>query len=232
MSIAQLVTPEIRTVVAPNVDTTYTVGQLDLSDGPLVIDVPDTRGRYYVIQLLDAYSNTFAYAGRRTTGTRPGAFAIVPPGFSGSLPDGVRRIRSPTRSIWLLGRTLVRDQADLAAVTALMWPYTLTPPARWSAGERQGSLVLPAFPPRQTGDRAPVRARLTTAWARPCRRIRRHPATAARCAPSPLPASGPPDTLDSGRGRRLPALAAAPRTGERPLERAVERVNAYSRKAQ
>ena len=69
VSIAQLVTPEIRTVVAPNVDTTYTVGQLDLSDGPLVIDVPDTRGRYYVIQLLDAYSNTFAYAGRRTTGT-------------------------------------------------------------------------------------------------------------------------------------------------------------------
>ena len=73
VSIAALVDPTVRTVVLPNVDTTYTVGRIELSGGPLVLDVPDTAGRYYVIQLLDAYSNTFAYVGRRTTGTQPGA---------------------------------------------------------------------------------------------------------------------------------------------------------------
>ena len=94
----------------PNHDTTYTVGRLQLAGGPRVIDVPDTAGRYYVIQLLDAYSNTFAYVGRRTTGTRPGSYAVVPPGYKGTLPAGVKRIQSPTNLVWVLGRTLVRDR--------------------------------------------------------------------------------------------------------------------------
>ena len=81
-----------------------------------MLDVPDTAGRYYVIQLLDAYSNTFAYVGRRTTGTRPGSYAIVPPGFTGTLPAGVKRIQSPTNLVWVLGRTLVKDAADMPAV--------------------------------------------------------------------------------------------------------------------
>jgi hypothetical protein len=62
------------------------VAQLNLAAGPLVIDVPDTRGRYYVLQLLDAYSNTSRYVGRRTTGTDAGSYALVPPVFSGALP--------------------------------------------------------------------------------------------------------------------------------------------------
>jgi Protein of unknown function (DUF1254) len=56
VSIGALVDPSVRVVVLPNHDTTYTVGRLDLASGPVVIDVPDTAGRYYVIQLLDAYS--------------------------------------------------------------------------------------------------------------------------------------------------------------------------------
>ena len=155
----------------------------------------------------------------------------MPPGFSGSLPDGVRRIRSPTRSIWLLGRTLVRDQADLAAVTALMGSYTLTPLARWSAGERQGSLVLPAFPPRQTEIALPSGLDfydgLGTALSED------PPPPGDRCALRAFAAAGigpgrTPSTQAEGAARS--ALAAAPRTGERLLERAVERVNAYSRK--
>ena len=149
VSIAQLVEPEVRTVIAPNVDTTYTVGQIDLSDGPLVVDVPDTAGRYYVLQFMDAYSNTFSYIGRRTTGTKPGSYALVPPGYSGALPAGVKRIASPTNLIWLIGRTLVRDSADLAPVTDLMREYRLTPLATWSAGQRSNPIVLPAFPAQQ-----------------------------------------------------------------------------------
>ena len=147
VSIGKLVDPAVRTIVFPNVDTTYTVGRLDLAAGPLVIDVPDTGGRYYVIQLLDAYSNTFAYIGRRTTGTRPGSYALVPRGYAGPLPAGVRRIESPTNLVWLLGRTLVRSAADLPAATQVMGGYRVTGLASWAAGDRQDPVVLPAFPP-------------------------------------------------------------------------------------
>jgi len=146
LSIAALTDPAVRTVVLPNVDTTYTVGRLQLAGGPRVLDVPDTAGRYYVIQLLDAYSNTFTYVGRRTTGTRAGSYAVVPLGYRGTLPAGVKRIQSPTNLVWVLGRTLVRDAADMPAVAALMGGYRFTAIDAWTAGQRQNSLVLDAFP--------------------------------------------------------------------------------------
>lgn len=146
VSIAALTDPSTRTVVLPNHDTTYTVGRVQLAGGPRVIDVPDTAGRYYVIQLLDAYSNTFAYVGRRTTGTRPGSYAVVPPGYKGALPAGVKRIQSPTNLVWVLGRTLVNDQADMPAVAELMGGYRSTALDAWTAGQRQDPLVLGGFP--------------------------------------------------------------------------------------
>jgi hypothetical protein len=146
VSIAALTDPSTRTVVLPNHDTTYTVSRVQLSGGPHVLDVPNTHGRYYVIQLLDAYSNTFAYVGRRTTGTKPGSYAIVPPGYKGSLPAGVKRIQSPTNLVWLLGRTLVQDQADMPAVAELMAGYKLTGLDAWAAGQPQNPLVLGGFP--------------------------------------------------------------------------------------
>lgn len=147
VSIGRLVDPAVRTIVFPNVDTTYTVGRLNLAAGPLVLDVPDTGGRYYVIQLLDAYSNTFAYVGRRTTGSQAGSYALVPPRYAGPLPAGVKRIESPTNLVWLLGRTLVKSEADLPAATQVMSGYRVTALASWAAGGRQDPLVLPAFPP-------------------------------------------------------------------------------------
>ena len=149
VNIGELVRPEVRTVVSPNVDTTYTVGQINLSDGPRVVDVPDTSGRYYVLQFMDAYSNTFAYIGRRTTGTKPGSYVLVPPGYTGPLPAGVRRLQSPTNLIWLIGRTLVKSQADLAPVVTLMGGFRLTALAAWNSGTRNPPLNLPAFPAGQ-----------------------------------------------------------------------------------
>jgi hypothetical protein len=146
ISIAALTNPDTRTVVLPNHDTTYTVARLQLSGGPRVLDVPDTHGRYYVIQLLDAYSNTFAYVGRRTTGTKPGNYVMVPPGYKGSLPAGVKRIHSPTNLVWVLGRTLVQDEADMPAVSDLMGNYRITALDAWTAGQRANPLVLGSFP--------------------------------------------------------------------------------------
>jgi len=146
ISIAALTNPSTRTVVLPNHDTTYTVGRLQLAAGPRVLDVPDTHGRYYVIQFLDAYSNPFAYVGRRTTGTKAGSYVVVPPRYTGSLPAGVKRIESPTNLVWVLGRTLVRDEADMPAVAQLMANYRITPLDAWTEGQRTNPLVLGSFP--------------------------------------------------------------------------------------
>src|SRR5215213_843689 len=230
VSIGQLVEPEVRTVVSPNVDTTYTVGQIDLSDGPRVMDVPDTRGRYYVLQFMDAYSNTFAYVGRRTTGTKPGSFVLVPPGYAGALPAGAKAIRSPTDLIWLIGRTLVKSAADLPGVTELMRGYTLTPLTAWSAGERTSPIVLPAFPPMQNPLVIPKGLayfdQLGEAVAA------NPPPRGDACALKAFRAAGigrglTPSTLAAGPTRR--GLLAAANAGPRLVARAVDHANAYSR---
>jgi hypothetical protein len=134
LSVAALANPSVQTVVAPNVDTAYTVSWLDLTSGPLVVNVPDTGRRFYTFQFLDAFTNAFAYLGTGSTGTLSGAYVLVPPGYTGALPAGVTRIDAPSNTVWLLGRTLVKNSADLPAVKALQQQYKVTPMAAWETG--------------------------------------------------------------------------------------------------
>jgi hypothetical protein len=146
VAIAELAGPETRVVVAPNHDTTYSVGRLDLRNGPLVVDLPDAGRRYAVLALLDAYTNDFAYLDARAAAGGARSVAIVPPGWRGTLPPGVQRISSPTNLIWLLGRTLVDGPDDMPGARSVMARHALTPLAVWVAGERRSALILDAFP--------------------------------------------------------------------------------------
>ena len=149
VGIAQLAGASARAVVAPNHDTLYSVSQLNLENGPLVIDAPATAGRYSILQLLDAYTNDFAYIGSGAERDSAESVAFVPPGWQGTLPDGVRRLDSPTTLVWLLGRTLIDGQSDLPAARQVLSGYTITPLARWAAGARGAPLILDAFPGNQ-----------------------------------------------------------------------------------
>lgn len=115
--------------VSPNNDTLYLVAPLDLSLGPVRIDVPDTGERYYVLQCVDAWTNNFAYIGRRATGTAAGSFTFVPPGFEGEVADGSTVIAAPTTTAVIVGRIQVDGEADLPVVHALQDQFTLTAPA-------------------------------------------------------------------------------------------------------
>jgi hypothetical protein len=128
LNVPRLSTPADRTVVAPNVDTLYSTAWLDLRSGPVTLDVPAMPDRYYVFQLLDMYTNTFANVGTRTTGRGAGRFAIVGPGWRGPVPAGARVLRSPTPDVWLLGRTLVRGPDDVPNVVAVQRRYVLSAP--------------------------------------------------------------------------------------------------------
>lgn len=122
-----LATANDTDVVAPNADTLYNIAFLELGKEPIVLHVPDTNGRYYVQQMLDAYTNTFNSVGKRTTGTGEGNFAIVGPGWNGSLPTRFQVIKSPTNTVWILGRILVKGESDLYNVLTLQKQFTLTP---------------------------------------------------------------------------------------------------------
>ena len=150
-----------RGVVRPNADTLYSTAWLDLSKEPVVLHVPDTGGRYYVMQMLDAWTETFAVPGKRTTGNREGRFAIVGPGWRGELPSGGKRLDAPTNLVWLLGRTQTNTAADYENVRRIQGGYTLTPLSRYP--EASPATVSNAPLAGAGGDPPPVRiARLST----------------------------------------------------------------------
>jgi hypothetical protein len=133
--------PSSRTVVAPNVDTLYSIAHLDLGRGPVVLSHPNMGRRYFVFQLLDPYTNTIGYVGSRTTGSKAGSFAITWRGRRGRKPAGARMVRSPSRRVWVIGRTLARGKADQRRAFRLMRRYRLAPPGgprRFAKGCRPG----------------------------------------------------------------------------------------------
>jgi hypothetical protein len=120
-------TAAYRDVVRVNVDTLYSFAWLDLSKEPLVLSVPDTHNRYYLMPAVDAWTNVFASPGKRTTGTKAGDFAIVGPSWTGTLPAGMQELKSPTNTAIIVGRTQANGSADYAAVHAIQKQYRLTP---------------------------------------------------------------------------------------------------------
>jgi hypothetical protein len=105
------------TVVArPNADTLYSSLVFDVSKGPLIVTVPDSAGRYYLLPMLDKWSDVFASPGTRTTGNGAQTFAIVGPKWQGKLPPGVKRYMSPTAGGWIGGRVQTNGKSDYDAV--------------------------------------------------------------------------------------------------------------------
>lgn len=105
--------------VSVNNDTVYSVAQLDLSGGPLLLRVPDTDGAYYVLQFVDPWTNNFAYVGRRATGTAAGTFVVAPPGWIGAVPDDAQVIAAPSALVTVVGRFACSGADDLPRVAAL-----------------------------------------------------------------------------------------------------------------
>jgi hypothetical protein len=122
---------DFKGVVRSNFDTLYSIAWLDLTDGPVIVSAPNTGGRYYLLPMLDMWTDVFASPGWRTTGTQAGDFLITVPGWNGKVPDGVARIDAPTPYVWIIGRTKTDGPTDYDAVHKIQAGYKITKLSQW-----------------------------------------------------------------------------------------------------
>ena len=150
-----------RDVTAPNADTLYTTAWIDVGKEPWVLSIPDMKDRYFLFPMLDGWTNVFQVPGKRTTGTGAQTYAITGPGWSGTLPAGVKEYKSQTSLVWILGRIYctgtpddyaavhaVQDQCKLVPLSSYGKPYT--PPE----GTVNASIDMRTGPQREKGVRS------------------------------------------------------------------------------
>src|SRR5215469_14750612 len=117
-----------KDVTAPNADTLYSSAFLDVSREPYVLSLPNVHGRYYLMPMLSGWTDLFQVPGTRTTGTDAQTYAITGPGWKGTLPQGVTEYKSPTRMVWIIGRTYSSGTPeDYKAVHAIQDQHKLVP---------------------------------------------------------------------------------------------------------
>src|SRR5262245_31825184 len=139
-------TADMKVVVRPNFDTLYSSAWLDLTKEPVVVSVPDTRGRYYLLPMLDMWTDVFASPGWRTTGTGPQHFLVAPEGWRPDLrerfvdefrlPRETQRINAPTSYVWVIGRTKTDGPQDYDAVHEIQAGLKITPLSEWGRTPR------------------------------------------------------------------------------------------------
>ena len=161
LRVRQFPDARFKAVVRPNVDTLYTTAFIDMNRGPWVFEMAPNDQRYEVMPFMDAWTNVYAAPGTRVSGTQGGQFLLVGPTWQGTVPQGLRLLRSPTRIVWLIGRTQTNGAADYPLVHRLqdgvrLWPLAAASSAHASATAAASAAPEPARPASVEAARPPL----------------------------------------------------------------------------
>lgn len=200
-------------VVSPNADTLYSSAWLDLSEQPLVLTLPDFGDRFWMVPILDAWSNVCAVVGQRTHGASAGPFLIAGPSWSGETPPGMTLLQSPTAVNWIIARYATSGPSDFPAVNRLQDGTRLIPLSEWTGDP--GDHTPPTDVP------VPAGADTTTA---PVDQVHALDGRAYVTLLAEMMTANPPAPADAPLLDRLAPLGIAP--GARPDELRPEAVTA------
>lgn len=114
-------------MTGPMADMIYAQGWLDVSEEPMVFDIPDFGDRYFVIPIIDRWNMVNGYIGTRATGSQGGRYAVVREGWQGDIPAGIGIITAQTDEVNMLFRVFVASEEDFAAADALRRKVKLYP---------------------------------------------------------------------------------------------------------
>lgn len=131
VSVREYPPADLKVVVRVNFDTLYSSAWLDLTREGQVVSAPDTDRRFYLLPMLDMWTDVFASPGWRTTGTKAGNFLVTPPGWKGTVPMEMTHLQAPTPYVWIIGRTKTDGPKDYAAVHKIQDGYRVTPLSDW-----------------------------------------------------------------------------------------------------
>lgn len=133
---------DYRGVSAPNADTLYSLGWLDLTE-PQVFSHPDMGNRFYLFEVTDLWmSDSESSPSRRTADGKAANYLFTGPGWKGEVPAGMKQFPMATRYMVILGRTYADGtEQDYKAVNELQAQYKITPLSSW------GKSYTPVAPP-------------------------------------------------------------------------------------
>ena len=118
---------DFKEVVRPNFDTLYSLAWVDVSKEPVVLSVPEVKDRFFMLPMLDMYTDVFAVVGTYANGTKGGEYALCLPEWKGKLPKGLKRINVPTSLFWILGRTQTNGPKDYEYIHKIQDGFKITP---------------------------------------------------------------------------------------------------------
>ena len=148
LSEARVFTYKDTSIVTPNSDTPYSLVQMDLRSEPIVLCVPKVeKGRYYTFEIADLYSQNYAYIGSRATGNGPGCYMVTGPGWTGTTPDGIKKVfPSETQFSLAVIRTQLFNPNDMDNVKKIQAGYKVQTLSEFTHQPPPASLTAPDFP--------------------------------------------------------------------------------------
>ena len=156
------VDPTERSVACPNQDVVYGIGALALDLSPVVIQVPDFGMRFWVYQIVDLRTDSFAQLGAMH-GTKPGFYLLAGPNWNGEVPKGITKVFRSSTNSGIAGPRIFQDDTaeDKRAIQPVLEWVVMYPLAEFDGTmkriEWRKLPKLPGPPPQEE----------ETQWVRP-----------------------------------------------------------------